>query len=492
MTLAPTHREAKASASDAVEPAATSLSASENNARLVAYFDACYRNPQPETLTMPHAHVEAGASELAARVCHEEQMTFWSGEIMGTLSIGGYLREDWSYEDTISASGAVAADIRSIVESAFDHPELKVAALAPAAVPESVRRLVYELRGFHDALDGRECGDGAFTIRCENGESEQTRLNLRAVLREAAATLLATPSSVQAGEVSAPASAGAETESVRAATLEEKVKAALAQKHVRQLGPNPLPAGCDLYHQLSHLKECWHAGYKGYLTQENLLLWLMDFAAALASDPSSAPASAGAVPEDEPVAEVLWYDPEAHFGEKKPHKIIDASLAFMDAAEIGTKLYARPAAPATPEPAAGGGRSDAWLIFEQLEKLERHLHDLSGEPLGGQPDAAEIIEHAHARIRTLSNQVEALAAPRSTLSASTADGGTAGEKRRSLRPEARAALDGLLALSADDWTTLRAVDPSAVAWLEAFLTPTPTRPDATAEDATPATPAEGR
>lgn len=43
----------------------------------------------------------------------------------------------------------------------------------------------------------------------------------------------------------------------------------------------------------------------------------------------------------EPVADVVWFDPALElFTERKPHKIIDGSLAFMDTAELGTKLYA--------------------------------------------------------------------------------------------------------------------------------------------------------
>lgn len=40
------------------------------------------------------------------------------------------------------------------------------------------------------------------------------------------------------------------------------------------------------------------------------------------------------------VAEVLWYDPRTDPNAMKPRKIIDGSLAFMDTAPIGTKLYA--------------------------------------------------------------------------------------------------------------------------------------------------------
>ena len=49
----------------------------------------------------------------------------------------------------------------------------------------------------------------------------------------------------------------------------------------------------------------------------------------------------GKVPE-ESVATVIWHDPALDGETQKPGKIIDASLAFMDSAPIGTKLYAAP------------------------------------------------------------------------------------------------------------------------------------------------------
>ncbi|MBP6564012.1 MAG: hypothetical protein KA200_00205 [Burkholderiales bacterium] len=38
-------------------------------------------------------------------------------------------------------------------------------------------------------------------------------------------------------------------------------------------------------------------------------------------------------------AEVLWFDPQLRFEPEQAGKIIDASIAFMDAAPLGTKLY---------------------------------------------------------------------------------------------------------------------------------------------------------
>lgn len=62
-------------------------------------------------------------AKAAEQVCHEEQMTIWVEEIVGRLSMGGWLREDLSYDDGIDLGRAMADEIRSIVEMAFTHPE---------------------------------------------------------------------------------------------------------------------------------------------------------------------------------------------------------------------------------------------------------------------------------------------------------------------------------------------------------------------------------
>jgi hypothetical protein len=44
----------------------------------------------------------------------------------------------------------------------------------------------------------------------------------------------------------------------------------------------------------------------------------------------------------EHVTTVVWHDPRLDLTAPKPGKIIDASLAFMDSASLGTKLYPAP------------------------------------------------------------------------------------------------------------------------------------------------------
>ena len=60
----------------------------------------------------------------AALVCHDEQLLIWADEIIGALSMEGYIREDMTYADGIDLHHLVMREIKSIIEAAFDHPEL--------------------------------------------------------------------------------------------------------------------------------------------------------------------------------------------------------------------------------------------------------------------------------------------------------------------------------------------------------------------------------
>lgn len=62
-------------------------------------------------------------AKAAEKVCHDEQMTVWCSDVVGALSMGGWLRDDLSYDDGLDLHEAVKREIRSIVEMAFTHPE---------------------------------------------------------------------------------------------------------------------------------------------------------------------------------------------------------------------------------------------------------------------------------------------------------------------------------------------------------------------------------
>lgn len=59
----------------------------------------------------------------AERVCHQEQLQVWAEELVSSLGMGGYLREDMDYADNVDCHRAVQDEIKRIVTRAFDHPE---------------------------------------------------------------------------------------------------------------------------------------------------------------------------------------------------------------------------------------------------------------------------------------------------------------------------------------------------------------------------------
>lgn len=61
----------------------------------------------------------------AAEVCHDEQMVIWASDFVGMLSLGGYLRDDLGYGEGVDLTEDVKRELRSIIESAFDHPEAR-------------------------------------------------------------------------------------------------------------------------------------------------------------------------------------------------------------------------------------------------------------------------------------------------------------------------------------------------------------------------------
>ena len=64
----------------------------------------------------------AKAAEL---VCHDEQLMIWANDIVGLLSMEGWLREDLSYDDGIDIHNAIKRELKNVVAMAFTHPELK-------------------------------------------------------------------------------------------------------------------------------------------------------------------------------------------------------------------------------------------------------------------------------------------------------------------------------------------------------------------------------
>lgn len=66
--------------------------------------------------------------QAAEAICHDEQMVVWASDFLGMLSLGGWLRDDLSYDDGVDLGNAVKRELRSIMEMAFDHPEARTIA----------------------------------------------------------------------------------------------------------------------------------------------------------------------------------------------------------------------------------------------------------------------------------------------------------------------------------------------------------------------------
>lgn len=64
----------------------------------------------------------ADPETIAEAVCHDEQLRIWADEIISALGMEDYLKFS-SYADKVDMEHIVMREIKSIVESAFDHPE---------------------------------------------------------------------------------------------------------------------------------------------------------------------------------------------------------------------------------------------------------------------------------------------------------------------------------------------------------------------------------
>jgi hypothetical protein len=70
----------------------------------------------------------------------------------------------------------------------------------------------------------------------------------------------------------------------------------------------------------------------------------------------------------EPEGFVVWYDPTRDLNAMRPRKVIDASIGFLEAAELGTKLYTSPQLAAVQEPVAVKMTPDMLMAAkEQME-----------------------------------------------------------------------------------------------------------------------------
>ena len=103
-------------------------------------------------------------------------------------------------------------------------------------------------------------------------------------------------------------------------------------------------------------------------------------------------APAAPVAQGEPVAEVIWHDPDTDIFPQRPGKIIDASIAFMDSAPIGTKLYAAPSPAPASQPVSEPVKAQP-LTDEQIMSLSVDCYQ--GGYVHPLVNFARAIERAH-------------------------------------------------------------------------------------------------
>ena len=96
--------------------------------------------------------VGAETMTAAERVCHEDQMTVWTGDIVGRLFMGEYLRDNLTYDERIEVDDILGEEIRSIVATAFalaspraDSDEWTAGEDEWQRVPKEVRKALADL-----------------------------------------------------------------------------------------------------------------------------------------------------------------------------------------------------------------------------------------------------------------------------------------------------------------------------------------------------------
>lgn len=65
---------------------------------------------------------ERSGLEMAERVCHDEQLLIWSGEMVSDLI--DHLKDPEDYDGVIDLHNDMKAAIKSLIEKVFTHPEI--------------------------------------------------------------------------------------------------------------------------------------------------------------------------------------------------------------------------------------------------------------------------------------------------------------------------------------------------------------------------------
>jgi hypothetical protein len=75
-----------------------------------------------------------GLEVVMEKICHKEQIGIWANEITSALALSDFLREEWTFDDSVDLEREIAAQLRDIIKSAITHPGLNlVASLSQAS-----------------------------------------------------------------------------------------------------------------------------------------------------------------------------------------------------------------------------------------------------------------------------------------------------------------------------------------------------------------------
>lgn len=70
--------------------------------------------------------VIANPRRAAEEVCHDEQMQIWAHEVLVAVGMCDCFRDFHpTTEDVIELEAAISQELRSIIRSAFNHPEAR-------------------------------------------------------------------------------------------------------------------------------------------------------------------------------------------------------------------------------------------------------------------------------------------------------------------------------------------------------------------------------
>lgn len=126
------------------------------------------------------------SGDVVERICHKEQLGIWAGEIASILSLGEFLKDDWTFDDSVDLETELAAQLRDVIASALTHPEINVTDLIASQAAE-----IAQLKKERDGLTERLATAYRVKAECNDDANNERHLRLTAerLLAEARAAL---------------------------------------------------------------------------------------------------------------------------------------------------------------------------------------------------------------------------------------------------------------------------------------------------------------